>query len=116
MGSWSRDCSLPPDRGKGALLSYEIEAGKTGHPSAQVRRRDRRERGRRSRGWDRVRNNLLVFLPSRIREFGLLKQPDGLMHTIYNRSPKNEYTIKDGKFARTGEPAPMPHKCAGNSM
>jgi hypothetical protein len=27
IGTWALDCSLPPDRGKGALLAYEVAPG-----------------------------------------------------------------------------------------
>jgi len=38
-------------------------------------------------------------------------QPDGSMRAIYNRNPKDEYTIKDGKFVASGIPTAALHKC-----
>ncbi|MBI5260582.1 MAG: hypothetical protein HY852_02045 [Bradyrhizobium sp.] len=117
IGSWSRDCSLPPDREKGAVLSYEI-------------RQDGRVMYRRDFGDTADENevvgasttsegvlNLLVFFPSfhQTREFGLVKQPDGSMRAIYNHNKNGEYSIKNGKFVSSGQPAPIQHRCSGAS-
>jgi hypothetical protein len=118
IGSWSRDCSLPPDRGRGALLSYEIK------PNGRVAHRrnfggviDENEVVAASTGSDGVLN-LRVFFPSfkQTREFGLLKQPDGSIRAIYNRDRKGKYSIKDGRFVDTRELTPMQHKCADDSV
>ncbi len=57
--------------------------------------------------------NLRVYFPSlkQTREYGLMMQPDGTMRAIYNRSARGEYTIRDGKFAASGDPTPPQHKC-----
>lgn len=116
LGSWSVDCALRPDRDKGAVLTYEI-------------RQDGRVMYRRNFGDARDENevvaastdadgqlNIMVFFPSlqQTREFGLRLQRDGSLRAIYNRSQRGDYTIKDGKFVRTGEPTAAQHRC-GNS-
>lgn len=116
LGSWSIDCSLPPDRGRGAVLTYEVQ-------------QDGRMMYRRNFGDVRDENevvaasvdrdgllNLMVFFPSlrQTREFGLRLEPEGTLRAIYNRSERGQYTIKDGKFVKTGEPTPTQHRC-GNS-
>jgi hypothetical protein len=113
LGSWAIDCSLRPDRGKGAVLTYEIQ-------------QDGRVMYRRNFGDARDENelvgaaidedgllNISVFFPSlrETREFGLALDQDGDLHAIYNRNQRGDYTIKDGKFVKTGTPAPAQHKC-----
>jgi len=58
--------------------------------------------------------NLRVFFPSlnQTRGFGLMKQPDGGMRAMYNRSQQGEYTIKDGKFTANGNPTPSQYRCS----
>jgi hypothetical protein len=113
IGPWSLDCSLPPDRGRGTVLSYVIVRGD-------------RLMHRRNFGDDKDENevvgaevsadgvlNLRVFFASmkQTREYGLMKQPDGTMRAMYNRDQKGEYTIRDGKFTANGNPTPSQHKC-----
>ncbi len=52
--------------------------------------------------------NVMVYFPSlhQTREFGLLLQKDGGLRAIYNRSERGEYTIRDGKYVKTGEATP----------
>jgi hypothetical protein len=116
LGSWAVDCSLPPDRDKGAVLTYEI-------------RQDGRVMYRRNFGDARDENevvaastdrdgqlNIMVFFPAlhQTREFGLLMQKDGSLRAIYNRGQRGDYTIRDGKFVKTGAPTPVQRRC-GNS-
>ncbi|QOZ54509.1 hypothetical protein XH90_26380 [Bradyrhizobium sp. CCBAU 53338] len=113
LGSWAVDCAARPDRDKGALLTYEI-------------RGDGRVMYRRNFGDARDENevvsatvnaegllNLMVFFPSlhQTREFGLLLAKDGSLRAIYNRSERGEYTIKDGKYVKTGAPTPLQQRC-----
>jgi hypothetical protein len=113
IGPWSQDCSLPPDHDKGTVLSYVIVGGG-------------RLVHRRNFGDDKDENevvgadvsadgvlNLRVYFPSlkQTREYGLMKQPDGTMRAMYNRSQKGEYTIRDGKLTTNGNPTPSQHKC-----
>ena len=113
MGSWSLDCSAPPDRDKGAVLAYEIAPG--GHV---VHRRnfgyttDESEVVAAAVSRDGMLN-LRVFFPKlkQTREYGFAMQPDGTMRAMYNRNRKGEYTIRDGKFTANGNPTPSQHKC-----
>jgi hypothetical protein len=113
LGSWAVDCARPPDRDKGAVLSYEV-------------RLDGRVMYRRNFGEARDESevvaatvnaegllNVMVFFPSlhQTREFGLLLQKDGSLRAIYNRSERGEYTIKDGRYVKTGAPTPAQHRC-----
>jgi hypothetical protein len=113
IGSWALDCSLPPDRGKGALLAYEVAPGG-------------RVMHRRNFGDVKDENqvlsakvsgngmlNLRVSFPGlkETREYGMMKQPDGTMRAMYNRNAKEEYSIKDGNFTSNGNPSPAQHKC-----
>jgi hypothetical protein len=113
IGPWSTDCALPPDHGKGAVLAYELE-------------RDGRVVLRRNYGDGADESevisaevsgdgtlNLRMYFPSlkQIRENGIAMQPDGSIRAIYNRNQKDEYTIKDGKFTATGDPAAAMHRC-----
>jgi hypothetical protein len=111
LGSWALDCSLRPDRDKGAVLTYEIK-------------QDGRVIYRRNFG-DAMDENEVVaastdadglFFPSlrQTREFGLLLQRDGSLRAIYNRGQRGDYTIKGGKFVTTDEATPAQHRC-GNS-
>lgn len=113
IGAWSLDCSLPPDHDRGTVLIYEVA-------------RDDRLIYRRNFGDASDDNevvgvkvsadgmlNLRVFFPSlkETREYGLMKQPDGSIRAMYNRSRKGEYTIKHGEFTANGNPTPPQHKC-----
>lgn len=116
LGSWAIDCSLRPDRDKGAVLTYEIK------PDGRVMYRrnfgeasDENEVVAASGGDDGILN-IMVFFPSlhQTREFGLKLQKDGSLRAIYNRDQRGDYSIKDGKFVRTGQPTPAQRRC-GNS-
>ena len=110
LGSWAVDCAVSPDRDKGALLTYEI-------------RKDGRVMYRRNFGDAKDENevvsatvnaegllNVMVYFPSlqQTREFGLLLSEQGSLRAIYNRS---EYTIRDGKYVKTGAATPPQQRC-----
>jgi len=59
--------------------------------------------------------NIMVFFPSlhQTREFGLALQEDGSLRAIYNRGERGDYTIRDGRFVKTGAPTPVQHRCKG---
>ena len=113
IGAWSLDCSLAPDRGKGAVLAYEIAAG-----DRVVHRRNFGDASDESEvitadvSGDGMLN-LRVFFPKlkQTREYGFAMQPDGTMRAMYNRNQNNQYTIRDGKFTANGKPTPPQHKC-----
>lgn len=113
LGSWAVDCAIRPDRDKGAVLTYEI-------------RKDGRVMYRRNFGDTKDENevvsasvdaegllNLIVYFASlhQTREFGLLHANDGSLRAIYNRSDRGEYTIKDGKYVKTGAPTLPQQRC-----
>jgi hypothetical protein len=113
IGSWSLDCSVAPDRGKGAVLAYEIAPG-----DRVIHRRDFGDTSDES---DVItaevsRNgmlNLRVFFPKlkQTREYGFVLEPDGALRAVYNRSQQGQYTIRNGKFTASGNPTLALHKC-----
>jgi hypothetical protein len=113
IGAWSLDCSITPDRGKGAVLAYEIASG-----DRVVHRRNFGDASDESEvitadvSGDGMLN-LRVFFPKlkQTREYGFAMQPDGTMRAMYNRNQNNQYTIRDGKFTANGKPTPPQHKC-----
>jgi hypothetical protein len=113
IGPWSLDCSLPPNRDRGTVLTYVIVRGD-------------RLVDRRNFGDDKDENevvgaevsadgvlNLRVFFSSmkQTREYGLMMQPDGTMRAMYNRNQQGEYSIRDGKLTANGNPTAPLHKC-----
>jgi hypothetical protein len=113
LGRWSQDCNLPPDRDRGAVLTYQItEGGKLVHQrdfgstsdSAGVIGADVSAEGV---------LNLRIFFPEmkQTREFGLKMLPDGSIRAMYNRDQKGQYSIRDGKFTANGKPTPPQYKC-----
>ncbi len=116
LGSWAVDCSVQPDRDKGAVLSYEIKQdGRVMYERNFGDARDENEVVAASADETGLLN-VMVFFPSlhQTREFGLLLQKDGSLRAIYNRGQRGDYTIRDGKFVKSGEPTPAQHRC-GNS-
>jgi hypothetical protein len=112
-GSWAVDCSLRPDRDKGAVLTYEVR------PDGRVMYRrnfgdvtDENEVVAAATDADGL-FNIMVFFPSQhqTREFGLTLQEDGSLRAIYNRGERGDFTIKDGKFVKTGAPTSALHRC-----
>ncbi|MCG2667223.1 hypothetical protein ACFPFP_09730 [Bradyrhizobium sp. GCM10023182] len=117
LGSWAVDCAVRPDRDKGAVLTYEI-------------RGDGRVMYRRDFGDAKDENevvsatvnaegllNLMVYFPTlhQTRQFGLLLAKDGSLRAIYNRSERGEYTIRDGKYVKTGAPTLPQQRCSQQS-
>jgi len=113
IGTWSLDCSLPPDRDKGSVLAYEVAPG-----GRVVHRRNFGDAKDENPVLSAVVSNngmlnLRVTFPSlkQTREYGLMKQPNGTMRAMYNRNAKQEYTIKDGKLTANGNPSLPQYKC-----
>jgi hypothetical protein len=113
IGSWSLDCSVAPDRGKGAVLAYEIAPG-----DRVIHRRDFGDTSDESEviTAEVSRNgmlNLRVFFPKlkQTREYGFVLEPDGALRAVYNRSQQGQYTIRNGKFTASGNPTLALHKC-----
>jgi hypothetical protein len=113
IGPWSLDCSLAPDRDKGAVLDYAIAPdGRLVHRRDFGDGIDESEVISAEVSQDGILN-LRVLFPKlkQTREYGLMLQPDGSMRAIYNRDQKRQYTIKDGKFTANGNPTPSQHRC-----
>ncbi|MBR0827302.1 hypothetical protein JQ596_17390 [Bradyrhizobium manausense] len=116
LGSWAIDCALRPDRDSGAVLTYEIkQEGRVMYRRNFGDAKDENEVVAASTDTDGMLN-IMVFFPSlhQTREFGLRLQKDGSLRAIYNRDQRGSYSIRDGKFVRTGEPTPAQRRC-GNS-
>lgn len=113
LGRWSVDCSLPPDRDKGAVLAYEItEGGKLIHRRDFGDTTDIADVTAADVSADRVLNLRIFFRAmNQTREFGLKMLPDGSIRAIYNRDQKGQYSIRDGKFTANGKPTPSQYKC-----
>jgi hypothetical protein len=113
LGRWSLDCSLPPNRDRGAVLAYEItERGKLIHRRDFGDATDIADVTAADVSADRVLNLRIFFRAmNQTREFGLMMQPDGSIRAMYNRDQKGQYTIRDGKFTANGKPTPPQHKC-----
>jgi hypothetical protein len=113
IGSWSRDCSLKPGREQATVLAYEIaENDRVVHRRDFGDATDENEVVTAKVSRDGMLN-LRVFFPNykQTREYGLMKQPDSSMRTMYNHDQKDEYSIRDGKFTANGNPTPALHKC-----
>jgi hypothetical protein len=113
IGSWALNCSLPPDRGQGARLDYDVAPG-----GRVVHRRNFGDVKDENQVVSAVVStdgilNLRVSFPAlkETREYGMMKQPDGTIRAMYNRNAKQEYTIKDGNFTSNGNPSPKQSKC-----
>jgi len=112
IGPWSLDCSLMPDRDRGAVLDYEIATdGRVVHRRNFGDTTDESEVVSADISRDGLLN-LRVYFPSlkQTREYGLKLQPDGAMRAIYNRNNDN-YSIRDGRFTADGSETPQQHKC-----
>ena len=117
LGSWAVDCSMRPDRDKGAVLTYEVrQDGRVMYRRNFGDARDENEVVAAASGPDGLLN-IMVFFPSlhQTREFGVLLREDDSLRAIYNPGQRGDYTIKDGKFVRTGEPTPMQHRCGDDN-
>jgi len=113
IGSWSLDCSVAPDRGKGAVLAYEIAPD-----DRVIHRRDFGDTSDESEVITAEVSgngmlNLRVYFPKlkQTREYGFVLEPDGALRAVYNRSQQGQYTIRNGKFTANGNPTLALHKC-----
>lgn len=117
LGSWAINCSLRPDHDKGAVLTYEIKPdGRVMYRRNFGDAKDENEVVAASSDADGMLN-IMVFFPSlhQTREFGLRLQKDGSLRAIYNRDQRGDYSIRDGKFVRTGVPTPAQRRCGNSS-
>jgi hypothetical protein len=113
IGAWSLDCALPPDRGKGTVLAYQIAPD----GSVLLLRDFGDDSDENKVTAARISSDGILNLEvdfSAIKEkrkFGLIKLRNGTMRAIYNRSEKGQYSIKDGKFTANGRNTPVQYKC-----
>ena len=114
LGSWAVDCAARPNRDKGALLTYEIR----GDGRVMYRRnfgdaKDETEVVSATVNAEGLLN-LMVYFPSlhQTREFGLMLAKDGSLRAIYNRSERGAYTVKDGKYVKSGAPTLPQQRCS----
>jgi hypothetical protein len=112
IGPWSLDCSLPPDRNRGTVLSYDIADDHVVHRRDFGDARDESDVLSLNVSADGM-IHLRVYFPSvkQTREYGMIHQGDGTVRTIYNHNEKNQYSIRDGKFTSSGMTTPPQHKC-----
>jgi hypothetical protein len=113
IGRWSIDCQIPPDHDRGAVLSYQI----VGHGKVVLHRDfgDTEDEAEVTAATisDDSSINLRIYFPliRQTRELGLMREPDGTIRAIYNRTRKGEYSIRDGRLTVGGEPTPLQFKC-----
>jgi hypothetical protein len=113
IGSWARDCSVKPGKNQNTLLAYEVVGdGRVVHRRDFGDSTDENEVVTAEVSGDDMLN-LRVFFPNfkQTRQYGLMKQPDGTIRTMYNHDQKDEYSIRDGIFTANGNPTPALHKC-----
>jgi len=113
LGTWALDCSLPPDRDRGARLSYRIaEDGRLilardfGNASDTNEISDAQIEADGSL-------RLTVEFPAihQTRIYRLAKDGDGNIRAISNRDSKGRYSIRNGRFSATGQPTPKQARC-----
>jgi len=112
LGSWAVDCSAPPVRGRGAIISYEIASD-----GRLIYRRDHDPSDVNEVASARIESDetvvLSIVLPRahQTRENGIAKMADGSIRSVFNRGEDGSYTIRDGRFVANGKPTPLLTKC-----
>ena len=113
LGTWALDCSVPPDRDRGARFTYQI--ADDGH---LILARDFGDASDTSDISDvrlepdgslRLTVNFAAIRQTRI--YTLAKDGDGNIRAISNRDSKGRYSIRDGRFSATGQPTPKQMRC-----
>jgi len=112
LGTWAVDCSAPPVRGRGAIISYEITSD-----GSLIYRRDHDPSDINEVTSAHIEADetlvLSIVLPKahQTRENGIAKTPDGSIRSVFNRGEDGSYTIRDGRFVANGKPTPLLRKC-----
>jgi hypothetical protein len=116
LGTWALDCTLPPDRDRGARISYRIVDG-----GRLILARDFGDASDISDIPDaRLEPDgslrLTVTFPAirQTRIYTLAKDSDGNIRAMSNRDSKGRYSIRAGRFSATGQPTPKQARCALN--
>jgi hypothetical protein len=113
IGTWATDCSVPPGKNQTARMIYKTApGGRVIHARNFGDRSDENEVVGATLSDDGTLNLRVVFRDfKQMREYGIIKQPDGGYRTMYNRNEKNEYVIADGKFTANGDPTRPLRRC-----
>ncbi|CAL75982.1 conserved hypothetical protein; putative signal peptide [Bradyrhizobium sp. ORS 278] len=112
IGTWAADCSAPPVKGRGAIISYEVTVD-----GNLIYRRDHDPSDVNSVTSARLEPDqtlvLSIVLPKarQTRENGIAKSADGNIRSVFNRGEDDSYTIRDGRFVANGKPTPSLRKC-----
>jgi hypothetical protein len=109
IGTWAFDCSVPPSKGQPRLIFEIASDGRVVHRREYSDASDEHEILSAKLSDDGTLNLRVRF--AEIREFGLVKQSDGTIRSIYNHNDKNEFSIKDGIFTANGNPTPSARRC-----
>ncbi|CCD90492.1 conserved exported hypothetical protein [Bradyrhizobium sp. ORS 375] len=112
IGTWAADCSAPPVKGRGAIISYEVT------PDGNlIYRRDHDPSDVNAVANARIEPDqtlvLSIVLPKarQTRENGITRTADGSIRSLFNRGEDDSYTIRDGRFVANGKPTPVLRKC-----
>ncbi|MGJ4918478.1 hypothetical protein ACQR10_28170 [Bradyrhizobium sp. HKCCYLRH2060] len=112
IGTWAADCSAPPVKGRGAIISYEVTDDRH-----LIYRRDHDPSDVNQVASARVEADqtlvLSIVLPKarQTRENGITRTADGDIRSVFNRGEDDSYTIRDGRFVANGKPTPALRKC-----
>ena len=112
VGTWARDCAKPVSGSNGRFV-YAVRDGKAVHL---------RDFGDELRDENEILSaqvasdgsiELRVDFPKlgQVREYALIKSPDGGLPAKFNRGPDGKYSILDGKLVHNGAPAPKIFRC-----
>jgi hypothetical protein len=112
LGTWSVNCTKSSGQGLGARLTYVIRQGKPVHLRDFGDRRDESPILRATLAPDQSIELRVNFISLKeIREFAFTRGPDQRIRVKYNRGPKGDYSIFDGKFVANGAEAPWQSRC-----
>ncbi|WP_315740906.1 MULTISPECIES: hypothetical protein [unclassified Bradyrhizobium] len=112
IGTWAADCSAPPVRGRGAIISYEISPD-----GSLVYRRDHDPSDVNEVATARIEPDQTLVLSivlsraRQTRENGIIKTTDGGIRSVFNRGEDGSYTIREARFVANGKPTPALRKC-----
>ncbi|MGJ4951406.1 hypothetical protein [Bradyrhizobium sp. HKCCYLS20291] len=112
IGTWAVDCSAPPVKGRGTIISYEIASD-----GSLIYRRDHDASDLNEIADARVDPDQTLVLSivlskaRQTRENGIAKTADGSIRSVFNRGEDGSYTIRDGRFVANGKLTPALRKC-----
>jgi hypothetical protein len=112
IGTWAADCSAPPVKGRGAIISYEVTSD-----GQLIYRRDHDPSDVNEVASARIEPDqtlvLSIVLPKarQTRENGIMRTSDGGIRSLFNRGEDGSYTIREARFVANGKPTPALRKC-----